>query len=398
MTGDRDVLVLDADTSYPIDIIASLNRKGLRVHAADTGADFPFSKYSRHTASYSVVGVPDTTTFVDAESFFGDPYFETVDLDTYRRQLVTTIQRHDIDVLLPYREEHIITLSAIGDDLRAETGVKLALPDHEDVLDGVHKRRTMRRAEIAGLSIPRSYYPETEAEVRDVVEWEGAPLVAKPSFGRGARGVQICNTETEAIAAYETIREYSEPLFQEFVEGKKYVACTVADRDSTPVTSFVAQVHHMSDPEGGGSICSRTCCQKAVREELLGMVDTFDWIGPATPEYIVDAETGEAKLMEINPRMFGHTSIAIRSGVDVPHLFYLVALGAEVEPDHKYMTDLLWMNVHAMVSTGQIREWSVLELLGRLVRGKVCQSDYPLSDPVYAALSLGWDLKNDLLG
>jgi predicted ATP-grasp superfamily ATP-dependent carboligase len=395
MTADRDVLVLDADTSYPIDILASLSRKGLRVHAADTGDDFPFSKYSRHTASYSIVAVPGE--FVDSQGFFGDTYFDTVDVDTYRAQLVDAIEAHDVDVLLPYREEHVIVLSAIGDDLCAETGVKIALPDHEDVLDGVHKRRTMRRAEAAGLSMPRSYYPDTESEVREVVEEEGTPLVAKPSFGRGARGVEICESEAEAVAAFEEIRRYSDPLLQEFVEGKKYVACTVADRESTPLASFVAQVHHMSDPDGGGSICSRTTRQETVRDELLGMVDAFDWVGPATPEYIVDSETGEAKLMEINPRMFGHTSIAIRSGVDVPYLFYRVALDEAVEPDHTYEDDLLWMNVYAMVTTGQIREWSAQELLSRLLRGKVCQSDYPISDPVYAALNLGWDLKSDLL-
>jgi biotin carboxylase len=398
MTADRDVLVLDADTSYPIDIFKSLSKRGLRVHAADTGADFAFSKYSRYTDSYSIIGVPEPGAYADGQDFFGGTYFDHVDAETYRAQLTETIENHDIDVLIPYREEHVIALSSMSPALCEETGVKLALPAHEDVIDGVHKRKTMQRAAETGLSIPRSYYPDTTAEVRKVFEREDGAVVAKPSFGRGARGVHICETVEEGLSAFEAIREFSEPLFQEFVTGKKYVACTVADRESTPITSFVAQVHHMSSPDGGGSICSESCQQETVKEQLLGLVDAFDWVGPATPEYIIDEQTGEAKLMEINPRMFGHTTVAIRSGVDVPYLYYRLTRNEEIDPDHQYQDGMLWMNPYAMTLTGQIREWSVRNLLKRARSGRLHQSEYPLRDPMYAGLKLWWDLKQDLVG
>jgi len=396
MTTDN-VLILDADTSYHIDIIHSLVRNGITVHAADTGSDFPFSKYSRFVASRDQVGVPDPSSFIDSHGFFGDPYFGYVSPDTYFDQLSSAIARRDVDILLPYREEHTIVLSSIADELVEETGVRIALPDHEDVLDATNKRRTMQRASEAGLSIPRSYYPEVEDDVYDVFEREETPVVAKPSFGRGSSGVRFCETLEEGLEAFRAIDAYSRPLFQEAVTGTKYMANTVANRQHEPVSSFVAQVHAMSSPEPGGSICSRSVKNDAVREQLLGLVDAFDWVGPASPEFIVDSETGEAKLMEINPRMFGHTTIAIRSGVEVPHLYYCIAADHPVEPIHDYTEDLLWIDPIPMLRTGKIRRFTVSDLLNRLVTGGVFQSEYLITDPVYSGLMLANDVKSKLL-
>lgn len=383
------VLLVNADGSNRPALARGLSSEGVRVHGTSTGS---VSKFSRFFETLDSLGVPDPSPLIEDQRYFGSTSSIYTSIETFREGLIDIAIERDVDVILPYNEENVIVLSSMAEEVASRTGAKLALPDHEDVLDATIKTRTFKRAERNGLSIPNSYYPDSREDVRELFEIESPPIVAKPALARGGGGLVFCETSEEAIEAFDAITDYCEPLFQEYVTGRDYVACTVADRSHTSAGSFVAEEVLLSKGSYGGSNCSITRRQPAVRSELLSIPEAFDWVGPATPEYIVDEETGEAKLMEINPRMFGHTAIAIRSGVNIPYLYDRVARDVPIDPVHEYEQDLMWWDPWAVTTSGQLGELG-LDIPRRLLRGKIFQDRYPITDPLYGGAMFLNDLK-----
>ena len=53
-------------------------------------------------------------------------------------------------------------------------------------------------------------------------------------------------------------------------------------------------------------------------------------------EFKKDVRTGEYKLMEINPRIWGSMPLAIVSGVDFPYLWYKIATDKDIEAIERY--------------------------------------------------------------
>ena len=60
------------------------------------------------------------------------------------------------------------------------------------------------------------------------------------------------------------------------------------------------------------------------------------WFGIATAEFKIDPRDGVPKLMEVNPRLFGYTNLAIKAGIDLPYILYKVAKNEEVYKSTTY--------------------------------------------------------------
>ena len=53
-------------------------------------------------------------------------------------------------------------------------------------------------------------------------------------------------------------------------------------------------------------------------------------------EFKVDARTGEAALIEVNPRLWGALPLAVKAGVDFPALLWALSRGEDVLPVFAY--------------------------------------------------------------
>jgi predicted ATP-grasp superfamily ATP-dependent carboligase len=90
-------------------------------------------------------------------------------------------------------------------------------------------------------------------------------------------------------------------------------------------------------PSGGVSVY---CESQEPDEQLVArsvtLLREFGWHGVAMVEYKVDAESGDAYLMEINGRFWGSLQLAIDAGVDFPRLLVSAALGETVQKLNGY--------------------------------------------------------------
>jgi len=64
----------------------------------------------------------------------------------------------------------------------------------------------------------------------------------------------------------------------------------------------------------------------------LKFLRSIGFEGIAEVEFMQDPRDGKFKLLEINPRIWGWHTLAIRSGADLPYILYQDLLGGEPIP------------------------------------------------------------------
>jgi predicted ATP-grasp superfamily ATP-dependent carboligase len=57
------------------------------------------------------------------------------------------------------------------------------------------------------------------------------------------------------------------------------------------------------------------------------LLDELDWHGLAMVEFLRDEETGDFKLMEINPRFWSSLPFTVQAGVDFPYYYWQLCNG-----------------------------------------------------------------------
>ncbi len=89
-------------------------------------------------------------------------------------------------------------------------------------------------------------------------------------------------------------------------------------------------------PKGGVSVLSEsTRLEPKLAEQSEKLLDALDWHGIAMVEFR-HGEDGRFYLMEINPRLWGTTQLAIAAGVDFPRLLYRLAIEEPLGPAPAY--------------------------------------------------------------
>jgi hypothetical protein len=107
-----------------------------------------------------------------------------------------------------------------------------------------------------------------------------------------------------------------------------------------PLVTFQHEQIRGNSYVGGGGVYRKSTYVPELESVAPRFLAHLDWHGLACIEYVEDADTGEFKLVEINPRMWQSLSSTVRSGADFPHYYWLQATGRgdEVEPGYNLDT------------------------------------------------------------
>jgi D-aspartate ligase len=204
-----------------------------------------------------------------------------------------------------------------------------------DALQWAHDKRLLNQvADQVGVSHPRTWYPGSEDELRqmNVV----FPAIIKPTrsidlqHGLGLKALPAADRDELAARYREAVRvmpselvmvqevvppagQYSVGAF--CIDGCVSSAMTARRTRQFPIdyglsSSFVEAV------EVPGLIPAAT--KLLSRLGISGMVEV---------EFIGDSRDGEYKLLDVNPRPWGWHTLCIASGLDFPLMAYELALG-----------------------------------------------------------------------
>jgi predicted ATP-grasp superfamily ATP-dependent carboligase len=132
-------------------------------------------------------------------------------------------------------------------------------------------------------------------------------------------------------------------------------AVSILRWDGKLVAAFAHRRIRENPPSGGASVVSESVAPDPVLvARSLALLERFDWNGVAMVEFKIDDATGEAWLMEVNPRFWGSLQLAVDAGVDFPRLFIGCLLGGAVSPVTSYRVGRrlrhLWGDVDRLIA------------------------------------------------
>jgi predicted ATP-grasp superfamily ATP-dependent carboligase len=234
--------------------------------------------------------------------------------------LLEALARAEVQALLPMESSLVGTLSRHESEVQRRLSV--AIPPLEGFLDAYDNRRTLERCQRLGIPAPRLFRRPEDAR---------GMVVVKPREDVGsARGVAFCRDAGELGQALAACRALGEPVVQEYVPGDTQAMRTVVllfDRKTRLVAHFTTQKLEQYPATGGVTAMSVSTDERELVELVLPFFDALRWRGPAEVELKVDARDGQAKVIEVNPRLPGYVGFAVACGLHLPRLAVQVALG-----------------------------------------------------------------------
>jgi predicted ATP-grasp superfamily ATP-dependent carboligase len=311
-----NVLITDANKRVALYALRSLGKRGIDVTAAEIETiQQPIGFYSKYCRNKIL-----TPQHKD---------------DKYAKVLLELSRK--FDVLIPISTESLIPISKHIDEFNAIT--KVPIPRYESLEIAVDKKKTLEFAQQNGLSIPQTFSPRDEEELRVLSKELNYPSVIKIREGSGAKGVLYANSPSDLIYKYKSLQNVDEyPLIQEYIKGSGYGVFALFNRNSKPRAVFVHRRIREYPISGGAS----TFCESVKDTEILNcglkLLEKLKWYGLAMVEFKMDANDNKPKLMEINPRFWGSMPLAIASGVDFPYLLYKMAIDGDIKSSTSYKT------------------------------------------------------------
>lgn len=267
------------------------------------------------------------------------------DLLEYRDALLDIAARPDVRTILPVREEDVYLLSKYYEAF--DEHVSLVVPPIE-TLHTVHDRlRLFEAATEAGVPVPRTRL------LTEIDEWDHKSVVKSrynvitaeydddrsrsPSDSDKISTIEYLQpgVTPDLNAICEEMRHV--PIVQEFVPKKaEYMFAALYDRGE-PLATFQHRQLRGNSYSGGGSVYRESVYVPELEETARKLLDHLDWHGLACIEYIEDANTGEFKLAEINPRIWQSLPLTVRANADFPYYYWLQAMGESdlIEPGYE---------------------------------------------------------------
>jgi len=321
------VLVLDADGRSGLACVQSLGRADIVVHAGvrDSGSLTERSRWCR---------------VVHAQ-----PAPEPVDEGV--RWLRDLDRRFSFELVLPTSESALRWLCRLPewDPLRA----KATLPSNAALEAALDKERTYEIACGLNLRVPASRLlrggePAPPAE-------GPFPKVLKPARSKVVVGsrlmtlpvtvVRDTHERAEILAAWLPFTSVQE---QAWVAGRGVGVGALYERGKL-AWHFVHERLHEWPLTGGASTWRRACGPETeLVAETRRLLDHLQWHGVAMVEWRRD-ESGNANLMEINPRLWGSLPLSIAAGVDIPLGLLALARNAPLPPAPQWRVGVTARNV-----------------------------------------------------
>ena len=214
------------------------------------------------------------------------------------------------------------------------------------------KLLTMKICMEEGLPCPKTLLVENLKEA-DISAWT-FPLAVKPRKSYGANGFSVVENDVILRHVFEaTQKKFGPSLIQEYIPqtGQQYQVEMYMDKDGNCKSFVLMDKLRWYPISGGSSTLNVTIKDEKIKSDCIALLKKMQWRGYATFDLIRDPRDGEAKILEINPRINGTIKICFQAGVNIALQHLQDALGEEVTnyPDYKegvYLRyihmDLLW--------------------------------------------------------
>jgi D-aspartate ligase len=268
-----------------------------------------------------------------------------------------------------------------------------------DVLRLAHdKRLTYRLAAEAGVPFPRTWEPGPDG-VEELDCW--FPAILKPAVKNAASQLAAdkawrVDDRPSLVTRYrealeQTPAEYL--LVQELIHGggRNQFSFAALASEGRPIASLVARRTRQYPMDfGRASTFVETVDAPEVAALGTVVIEAMGYTGLVEVEFKLDSDSGELKLLDINPRVWGWHTIGRRAGIDFSLLLWRLVHGDV--PDPVFATPgVSWMWPAADVPTATREILGGRLAFGEYLRGFRRPVDFATltrDDPIPALLEL----------
>ncbi len=208
---------------------------------------------------------------------------------------------------------------------------RLTVPPWDTLRWAYDKRLTYQLAEQLGVGYPATCYPRDREEVAALdVRY---PAVLKPAIKQGfnafvhAKAWQV-NDRQELLYRYEEASALVPPeiiMVQELIpgDGRTQLSYAALCADGHPHVSLVARRTRQYPIDfGRSSTFVETVDEPDVEGMARPLLAALHYTGLMEIEFKRDPRTGQLKLLDMNPRVWGWHTLGRRFGGDFPYLYW----------------------------------------------------------------------------
>lgn len=302
----KKVLVLDANEApYALYVARSLGSAGYIIDLAST---------------YGRISPYCNSKYVNNHLFYPDP---TWDVDAFSKFLYDNAARYDI--ILPLMEKTQLATSMLKEELE-EQGILIPIPSYDIFKKAMDKTYVLKTAKKIGIRTPNGLILNPDEikrrKITDLVGRLKTPIIVKTStevnVPPGKRYFVVKN-HNEMIKACKILSSLGPVIIQEYIKGIGLGVSTIISQQHQPVAISGHLRILESLPQGGPSVIAKTYLHQEAINCSLRLLKHIKWQGVAMVEYKLTNDNVPF-FMELNPRFWGTTPLAIASGVDFPKL------------------------------------------------------------------------------
>lgn len=368
-----NILVTDASYKHTLGIVRNLGIHGYRPYVAS---------HQRYTAS----GL--------SRYCAGTLMLPRYDAPEFEAAFAAGLDRLRIDLVMPVGFKAFERLIAMRSVIEARC--QMIAVGAEQLQLCLSKTATYRLAEQLGIPVPKTWRPESMQGLRQLaLQGEVTyPCVIKSAKEMGTSVVayaqdptDLCTKFQEICDAYGFHTPDDLPIVQEYVQGAGCGFFAVYDHGQCGPTFQHLRLREMP-PTGGYSVAAESMCNPQVLEYGQRLLSHLKWHGVAMVEFKLRPD-GSLVLMEINPKFWGSTDLALEAGVDFPLELVRIAQGKRLFFSANYRQPLRYhWPLNGEVPHIIARPSAIAAVLRDITNPAVRSNLWLRKDPLPAALML----------
>lgn len=309
-------LILDGMWNKSLAVVRSFGRRGFYVSAGERTrlATAIFSRYCNRRWIYP------------------SPLSST---NSFLKDLEDELIKGNYDVTFPMEFSTQVLLTKPANRQRFEKYTRIPFADADLAEKCNDKAFIMRHAMENGIDIPKTCFIDDTRQVEKVTKQIQYPVLIKPRYSSGSRGIMYAKDKSELIPLYAKVhKQYPFPLIQEYINdgGETYGVGLLLNFASEVRASFVYKRLRTHPVGGGPSTLRESVKRDDIRKIAEALMCSLKWRGITHVEFKIDPRDDKPKLLEVNPRFWGSLQLAIESGVDFPYLLFKLAMDGDIEP------------------------------------------------------------------
>jgi carbamoyl-phosphate synthase large subunit len=267
--------------------------------------------------NYPVKIISSDTNPISAGFYLSDAHevLPEVENQSYTTRLFEIISKHNIGILMPSSGYDIYNFSRNKGNLLDRGAV--AVVSDEDVME-----KCRDKMETFTFLSQKFASPYTTVDPNKIIEF---PLIAKPRFGKGSKGVVKIDNDDDV----KYVQSKNDNLiFQEYLPGTEYTIDVLSDLEGEPI---IAVPRIRLQTKAGISTIGKIVKDDSISETCKSIAKYLKIIGPCCIQ-MKETKDGILKVVEVNPRLGGGTIFTALAGANFPSMILDMVKGKKVEP------------------------------------------------------------------